>query len=111
MFQLETVKKTFNNDLLDEAYQTLTEESPKMEDVNRYVEMINFLDKDYLEDVEAIKKFANSITERVTKVISKTAMKVELLMRKMQDHIKEYDFNNFHEFTKNHKVKEEAEKS
>jgi hypothetical protein len=69
-----------------------------LEVVNEYVRNINFLDKDYLEDVEDVKKFTNSITERVARSISKTAMKVDLLMKKMQDYIKEIDFNNFHDY-------------
>lgn len=60
--------------------------------------MINFLKKDYLQDVEAVKKFASCISERVTKTINKAAKKVEIVLRKLQEHIKEIDFNKYNEY-------------
>ena len=76
LFQLTTVMKTFTNDEIDKAYEVLVDGESDQEIVNEYVSMINFLNKDYLQDVEAVKKFADVITERVKRTISKTVKKV-----------------------------------
>jgi hypothetical protein len=76
LFQLTTVMKTFTNDEIDKAYEVLVDGESDQEIVNEYVGMINFLNKDYLQDVEAVKKFADVITERVKRTISKTVKKV-----------------------------------
>jgi hypothetical protein len=60
--------------------------------------MINFLNRDYLQDVEAVKKFADYIADRVKRTISKTVKKVDILLKKMQDHIKQLDFTKYREF-------------
>jgi|LakMenE18May11ns_1017448.scaffolds.fasta_scaffold6327701_1 hypothetical protein len=57
--------------------------------------MINFLDKDYLEDVEKLKKFTNSATDEVAKIINKTGKKMKSLLGKMQKLIKQIDFDHF----------------
>jgi hypothetical protein len=76
LFQLTAVMKTFTNDEIDKAYEVLVDGESDQEIVNEYVGMINFLNKDYLQDVEAVKKFADVITERVKRTISKTVKKV-----------------------------------
>lgn len=98
LFQLTTVMKTFTNDEIDKAYEVLTNGDSDIEVVNEYVNMINFLNKDYLQDVEAVKKFADVIAERVKRSINKTAKKVDILFKKMQDHIKQLDFSKYREF-------------
>ena len=50
--------------------------------------MINFLDKDYLEDVDKLKKYTNSATDGVIKIINKTGKKMKALLSKMQKLIK-----------------------
>lgn len=98
LFQLTTVMKTFTNEEIDRAYEVLTNGDSDIEQVNEYVAMINFLNKDYLQDVDAVKKFADVITERVKRSINKTAKKVDILFKKMQEHIKQLDFNKYREF-------------
>ena len=57
--------------------------------------MINFLDKDYLEDVDKLKKYTNSATDEVIKIINKTGKKMKALLGKMQKLIKQNDFDHF----------------
>jgi hypothetical protein len=57
--------------------------------------MINFLDKDYLEDVDKLKKYTNSATDEVIKIINKTGKKMKALLGKMQKLIKQIDFDHF----------------
>jgi len=84
IFQLQAVMKTFTNDEIDKAFEVLNNPSSPRELINDYVLKINFLSKDYLEDVDNVKKFSNLIAKRTQKAISKTAKKVELLLNKMQ---------------------------
>ncbi len=58
--------------------------SSDIETVNQYVAMINFLNKDYLKDVETVKKFAEVISDRVKRTISKAVSKIDILFKKMQ---------------------------
>jgi uncharacterized protein YPO0396 len=101
--------KTFTNEEIDKAYDMLQNKNAEIDSINEYVAMVNFLNKDYLEDVEAVKKFANVISERVKKVISKTVKKVDNLLKKMQEHIKEVDFTKYHEF-KNYVEHDQSDK-
>jgi uncharacterized protein YPO0396 len=101
LFQLNTVMKTFSNEELDKAHELMLDGGADLEAVNEYVAMVNFLNKDYLQDVEAVKKFADCVAERVKKTISKTVKKVDLLLKKMQDHIKQLDFNKYYDYKNN----------
>ena len=96
LFQLETIQKTFTNDEIDIVYDTLMEGDPDVEVVNEYVSRLNFLNKDYLQDVDSVKKFADAIADRVRRTISKTVKKVDFLFTKMQEHIKQIDFSKYH---------------
>lgn len=68
------------------------------ETINEYVNMINFLNEKQFQDADTIKKMAEVITERVKKTISKTVKKVDILFKKMQEHIKQLDFTKYREF-------------
>lgn len=64
--------------------------------MNEYIDMINFLQGNghsaVMEEVGTLKGYAETVSERVKKIISKTVKKVEILLGKMQEHIKEIDF-------------------
>ena len=81
----------------------------KVEDINKVVDSMNFLNKDFMQDVESVKNFTDYIAERAKKSMSKTFKKIDLLLKKMQSHIKELDFNNFEDFKKGY-AEEEGQK-
>ena len=60
----------------------------KPEDINNIVEIIQFLNKDYMQDADSVKKFTDYITDRVKRSISKTVKKVDFILNKMQSYIK-----------------------
>lgn len=66
----------------------------KLDAINEFVAKINFLNKDCLQDVEKVKKYADIITNRTKKTIKKAADTIESVFKKMEGHIKEIDFNN-----------------
>ena len=80
--------KTFQSDEVDRAYETLMDNKSKPEEVNHIVEVIQFLSKDYMQDVDSVKKFTDYITDRVKRSISKTVKKVDFILNKMQSYIK-----------------------
>jgi predicted RND superfamily exporter protein len=73
----------------------------KPEEINDIVEIIQFLNKDYMQDVDSVKKFTDYISERVKRSISKTVKKVDFILNKMQSYIKELDFTMFQHFKDN----------
>ena len=76
LFQLHTVMKTFTNEEVESTYEVLINKDSEIDDINRSVKMMNFLSKDYIQDVDAVKKFSDFITERVKKAIIKTSKKI-----------------------------------
>jgi hypothetical protein len=93
-----TLMKTFTNEEIDRAYEVLLEGQAEPETVNDYVKMINFLNREYLQDVDEVKRYADFIAEKVKRAIGKTAKKVETMMKKMNDHFKMLDLSKFQEF-------------
>jgi len=73
----------------------------KPEEINDIVEVLQFLNKDYMQDVDSVKKFTDYISERVKRSISKTVKKVDFILNKMQSYIKELDFTMFQHFNEN----------
>jgi len=57
--------------------------------------MINFLSKDYLQDVEEVKKYADFVSEKAKRAINKTVKKTDTIMKKMNDFFKILNFNKF----------------
>jgi hypothetical protein len=93
--------KTFACDEVDRAYNILMDPAAKREEVNEVVDSINFLSKDYFQDVDTIKKFGDYIAERAKKCIGKTVKKMDFILKKMQSFIKELDFSKYEEFRDN----------
>ena len=72
----------------------------KVEEINKVVDSMNFLNKDYMQNIEEVKKFTDYIAERAKKSMNKCFKKIDILLNKMTSHIKELDFNNYDEFKK-----------
>jgi uncharacterized protein YPO0396 len=98
ILQLTAVMRTFTCEEIDHAYEVLMDGNSDLEVVNEYVRVINFLDKDFLEEVEAVKKFTSFITERVANNINKTTLKIQHILQKMQSSFKGVDFNSYHDY-------------
>ena len=84
IFQLTTVMKTFGTEEIDQAYELMMSGQADSEDIDEYVRKINFLNKDYLQDVEEVKKYSDYVADRVKRSIGKSVKKVELLLYRMQ---------------------------
>ena len=102
IFQLTAVLNTFKSEEVDLAYDVLMNNNSKIEDINKVVDSMNFLNKDYMQNIEEVKKFADYIAERTKKGMSKCFKKVDILLKKMQSYIKELDFHNYDDFKKVH---------
>ena len=101
LFQMQAVTRTFNNEEIDEAYDILMNPESKIEDINAIAKKMNFLDKDYLQDAQEIKKFMDYLTERTKKSISRAVKKIDIIFQKTMSHIQEFDFTKFQEFISN----------
>lgn len=92
IFQLMTVMETFNSAQIDLAEVLLKDRDSDISITNTYVKKLNFLNKENLQDTEAVKIFIDYMTDRVKRSIRKTMSSIDLLLQKMQTHISELDF-------------------
>ena len=76
IFQLTTVMKTFGTEEIDQAYETMMSGQADPEEIDDYVNKMNFLNKDYLQDVEDVKKCSDYIADRVKRTIGKSVKRV-----------------------------------
>jgi hypothetical protein len=69
--------------------------SADLDKVNEYVRAINFLDKNYMEDVDVIRKYADGLTKHTVLDIKSATSKIDCILGKYFNHFKSLDFTNY----------------
>lgn len=87
--------KTFSSDEVDRVHDLMLSGTAEISEINDCVKMINFLDKDCMEDVEAVRQHAEKLTAHTVKYIKSASDKISLVFDKVQKGIKNNDFNSF----------------
>ena len=93
LLQLEMIRDTFKEDKIEEAYDILSGPNPDSKEVDRVVRQINFLGQEDLQEVDKIRKSTQRVSVSIQQTIHRTCKKIEMVMGRLQEHIRRCDFN------------------